>query len=183
MVCTRLRSLVRWALRGQGGQQAARRPPSLHGGHLSPFASAPQTWETRYMLLLWLSMACLIPFDFSRLDGNLVAQPEQTQKSVMDRILEVAQVSVVPPSPRVRVPAGSCCLASRLSCRCTCDVDRSVQLLSLCFSEVKFYSVNGSEIVILHMEVRANYCSRSRIFVDTADALLSVMMTGPMGQW
>ncbi|XP_024902820.1 tubulin-specific chaperone D isoform X2 [Pteropus alecto] len=54
-----------------------------------------ETWETRYMLLLWLSMTCLIPFDFSRLDGNLVTEPEQTQKSVMDRILEIAQSYLV----------------------------------------------------------------------------------------
>lgn len=33
MVCTRLRLLVRWALSGQGGQQAVRLPPSLRGGH------------------------------------------------------------------------------------------------------------------------------------------------------
>ncbi|XP_036079783.1 tubulin-specific chaperone D isoform X8 [Rousettus aegyptiacus] len=54
-----------------------------------------ETWETRYMLLLWLSMTCLIPFDFSRLDGNLITQPEQTRKSVMDRILEIAQSYLV----------------------------------------------------------------------------------------
>nr|XP_005342030.3 tubulin-specific chaperone D [Ictidomys tridecemlineatus] len=50
-----------------------------------------ETWETRYMLLLWLSMTCLIPFDFSRFDGNLLAQPEETRVSTMDRILRIAQ--------------------------------------------------------------------------------------------
>ncbi|XP_055971238.1 tubulin-specific chaperone D [Sorex fumeus] len=49
-----------------------------------------ETWETRYMLLLWLSMICLIPFDFSRLDGNLT-QPGQTRISVMDQILQIAK--------------------------------------------------------------------------------------------
>ncbi|KAM7371736.1 hypothetical protein PAMP_008946 [Pampus punctatissimus] len=33
-----------------------------------------ETWETRYMLLLWLSMTCLIPFDLSRLDGHLESE-------------------------------------------------------------------------------------------------------------
>nr|XP_060485146.1 tubulin-specific chaperone D-like [Panthera onca] len=47
------------------------------------------------MLLLWLSVTCLIPFDFSRLDGNLVAPPGQIRMSTMDRILEVAETYLV----------------------------------------------------------------------------------------
>uniref|UniRef100_A0ABI7WKS8 Tubulin-specific chaperone D n=1 Tax=Felis catus TaxID=9685 RepID=A0ABI7WKS8_FELCA len=54
-----------------------------------------ETWETRYMLLLWLSVTCLIPFDFSRLDGNLVAPPGQIRMSTMDRILEIAETYLV----------------------------------------------------------------------------------------
>uniref|UniRef100_A0A2I2Z5E0 Tubulin-specific chaperone D n=1 Tax=Gorilla gorilla gorilla TaxID=9595 RepID=A0A2I2Z5E0_GORGO len=50
-----------------------------------------EAWETRYMLLLWLSVTCLIPFDFSRLDGNLLTQPGQTRMSIMDRILQIAE--------------------------------------------------------------------------------------------
>ncbi|KAM5305967.1 tubulin-specific chaperone D isoform 2-T2 [Glossophaga mutica] len=54
-----------------------------------------ETWETRYMLLLWLSVICLIPFDFSRLDGNLLCQPGQMRMSIMDRILQIAQSYLV----------------------------------------------------------------------------------------
>uniref|UniRef100_A0A2K5F6I2 Tubulin-specific chaperone D n=1 Tax=Aotus nancymaae TaxID=37293 RepID=A0A2K5F6I2_AOTNA len=54
-----------------------------------------ETWETRYILLLWLSVTCLIPFDFSRLDGNLVTQPGQTRMSIMDRILQIAESYLV----------------------------------------------------------------------------------------
>ncbi|KAI5277353.1 Tubulin-Specific Chaperone D [Manis pentadactyla] len=50
-----------------------------------------ETWETRYMLLLWLSVTCLIPFDFSRLDGNLLTEPGQSRMSIMDRILQIAE--------------------------------------------------------------------------------------------
>ncbi|XP_031432213.1 tubulin-specific chaperone D [Clupea harengus] len=50
-----------------------------------------ETWETRYMLLLWLSMTCLIPFDLSRLDGHLSSDPAQVREPVMDRILAVAK--------------------------------------------------------------------------------------------
>ncbi|CAB1350256.1 unnamed protein product, partial [Coregonus sp. 'balchen'] len=49
------------------------------------------TWETRYMLLLWLSMTCLIPFDLSRLDGHLTSDPGQAREPIMDRILAVAK--------------------------------------------------------------------------------------------
>ncbi|XP_071029640.1 tubulin-specific chaperone D-like [Oncorhynchus clarkii lewisi] len=51
----------------------------------------PETWETRYMLLLWLSMTCLIPFDLSRLDGHLTSDPSQTREPIMDRILAIAK--------------------------------------------------------------------------------------------
>ncbi|XP_028935910.1 tubulin-specific chaperone D [Ornithorhynchus anatinus] len=54
-----------------------------------------KTWETRYMLLLWLSVTCLIPFDFSRLDGNLSSEEGQTRMSIMDRILHVAETYLV----------------------------------------------------------------------------------------
>ncbi|XP_077022426.1 tubulin-specific chaperone D isoform X2 [Tamandua tetradactyla] len=54
-----------------------------------------ETWETRYMLLLWLSVTCLIPFDFSRLDGNLTTESGSTQVPVMDRILRIAESYLV----------------------------------------------------------------------------------------
>jgi hypothetical protein len=46
------------------------------------------------MLLLWLSVICLIPFDFSRLDGNLLSQPGETRMPIMDRILQIAEVNM-----------------------------------------------------------------------------------------
>ncbi|XP_066530722.1 tubulin-specific chaperone D [Hoplias malabaricus] len=50
-----------------------------------------ETWETRYMLLLWLSMTCLIPFDLSRLDGHLNSDPGLNREPIMDRILAVVK--------------------------------------------------------------------------------------------
>lgn len=50
-----------------------------------------QTWETRYMLLLWLSMTCLIPFDLSRLDGHLESDAGKAREPTMDRILTIAK--------------------------------------------------------------------------------------------
>ncbi|KAG7242810.1 hypothetical protein INR49_018065 [Caranx melampygus] len=50
-----------------------------------------ETWETRYMLLLWLSMTCLIPFDLSRLDGNLESDGGMVREPTMDRILAIAK--------------------------------------------------------------------------------------------
>ncbi|XP_030646101.1 tubulin-specific chaperone D [Chanos chanos] len=50
-----------------------------------------ETWETRYVLLLWLSMTCLIPFDLSRLDGHLISDSAQVREPIMDRILSIAK--------------------------------------------------------------------------------------------
>uniref|UniRef100_A0A8C3C4T8 Tubulin-specific chaperone D n=1 Tax=Cairina moschata TaxID=8855 RepID=A0A8C3C4T8_CAIMO len=54
-----------------------------------------QTWETRYMLLLWLSMICLIPFDLARFDGNTVSEEGHARMPTMDRILKVAKCYLV----------------------------------------------------------------------------------------
>ena len=51
-----------------------------------------QSWETRYILLLWLSVACMIPFDLSRLDSSTVSDNGDGKKPVMDRILDIAKV-------------------------------------------------------------------------------------------
>ncbi|CAH1795099.1 unnamed protein product, partial [Owenia fusiformis] len=50
-----------------------------------------QTWETRYMLLLWLSIVCMIPFDMNRLDSNIEQQSGQKRAPIMDRILEAGK--------------------------------------------------------------------------------------------
>ncbi|XP_040046893.2 tubulin-specific chaperone D [Gasterosteus aculeatus] len=50
-----------------------------------------ETWETRYMLLLWLSMTCLIPFDLYRLDGDLESEGGKVREPTMDRILAIAK--------------------------------------------------------------------------------------------
>ncbi|EDO35005.1 predicted protein, partial [Nematostella vectensis] len=50
-----------------------------------------ETWETRYILLLWLSIACMIPFDMSRLDGTFGAGTSEQRRPVVDRIIDVAK--------------------------------------------------------------------------------------------
>ncbi|GAB1602849.1 tubulin-specific chaperone D-like [Argonauta hians] len=44
------------------------------------------TWETRYMLLVWLSIACMIPFDLSRLDAKA-----GDNKGVMEQIYSLSK--------------------------------------------------------------------------------------------
>ncbi|KAH3872506.1 hypothetical protein DPMN_035722 [Dreissena polymorpha] len=46
--------------------------------------------ETRYMLLLWMSMACMIPFDLSRLDSNAPQDSGDHKLPIMDRIYNAA---------------------------------------------------------------------------------------------
>jgi len=43
------------------------------------------------MLLLWLSMACMIPFDLSRLDSTANSEGD-ARLPVMDRIYNIAMV-------------------------------------------------------------------------------------------
>ncbi|XP_033109918.1 tubulin-specific chaperone D-like isoform X2 [Anneissia japonica] len=51
-----------------------------------------KTWETRYMLLLWLSIVCMIPFDMHRLDSNVVAEDGQKRAPIMLRILDAGKL-------------------------------------------------------------------------------------------
>jgi hypothetical protein len=51
------------------------------------------TWQTRYMLLLWLSIIAMIPFDMSRFDAAAKHTNENQQHGVMDRLLATVVVS------------------------------------------------------------------------------------------
>lgn len=53
------------------------------------------TWTTRYILLLWLSIIVMIPFDMSRFDGLDGSQVDN--KTVMERILTVIKSYAVVP--------------------------------------------------------------------------------------
>ena len=53
--------------------------------------SSSQTWETRYILFLWLSIITIIPFDLSRMDTPLQAC-DKPRLSTVDRIYELAKV-------------------------------------------------------------------------------------------
>ncbi|KFO76294.1 Tubulin-specific chaperone D, partial [Cuculus canorus] len=54
-----------------------------------------ESWETRYMLLLWLSMICLIPFDLARFDGNISSEEGHARMPTMDRILQIAKCYLI----------------------------------------------------------------------------------------
>lgn len=49
----------------------------------------PHNWETRYMLLLWMSILVLNPFHFSRLDAT--AAGDTSSISIMERIFRVCK--------------------------------------------------------------------------------------------
>ncbi|XP_076451234.1 tubulin-specific chaperone D-like [Babylonia areolata] len=51
-----------------------------------------ESWQTRYMLLLWLSMVCMIPFDLRRLDSNLPQGNGSDKQPVMERILSIGKL-------------------------------------------------------------------------------------------
>ncbi|KAM9296416.1 tubulin-specific chaperone D [Gastrophryne carolinensis] len=90
-----------------------------------------ETWETRYMLLLWLSMACLIPFDLSRLDGSLSTVGGQKRQSTMDNILDVAK-SYLLVSDKAR--DGAAVLVSKFITRPDVKQKRMANFLDWCLS-------------------------------------------------
>ncbi|KAK4882052.1 hypothetical protein RN001_005371 [Aquatica leii] len=53
------------------------------------------TWTTRYVLLLWLSIVVMIPFHMSRLDG--FSSTDDKQKTVMSRVLNICKMYAVVP--------------------------------------------------------------------------------------
>lgn len=46
-------------------------------------------WQTRYMLLIWLSIVCMIPFDLTRFDNTERPDAEK----IKERLLRVCVVS------------------------------------------------------------------------------------------
>lgn len=46
-----------------------------------------ELWPTRYMLLIWLSIVCMIPFDLTRFDDD-----RQPGEKIKDRLLNVCVV-------------------------------------------------------------------------------------------
>jgi len=46
------------------------------------------TWQTRYMLLIWLSIVCMIPFDLHKFDLN----DESQKNSIMNRVIDACMV-------------------------------------------------------------------------------------------
>lgn len=47
------------------------------------------------MLLLWLSIVSMIPFDMVRLDSNRVGDDGNTKQPIMDRIIEAGKVHII----------------------------------------------------------------------------------------
>ena len=43
------------------------------------------------MLLLWLSIVCMVPFDMVKLDSNARDESGQIRKPIMERIIDAGQ--------------------------------------------------------------------------------------------
>ena len=55
-----------------------------------------QSWQVHYILLLWLCMLVLVPFDLARFDAARPGPetPDGAHPTLMDRILNVAKVQL-----------------------------------------------------------------------------------------
>lgn len=91
-----------------------------------------ETWETRYMLLLWLSMICLIPFDMTRFD--VPGAGENTQ-SVTCRILDFGKLYLTMSSDSCQEAA--VLLLSKFVTRPDIYKDQLPLLLNWCVQKVK----------------------------------------------
>ena len=49
-------------------------------------------WETRYILLLWLSFLLMIPFDLSRMDG--ASTSSGSGQKIVDRVFDIARLYI-----------------------------------------------------------------------------------------
>ncbi len=58
--------------------------------------TTPQTWETRYILLLWLYVISMIPFDLTRLDGSTghthSTTSDHTHSRTIDRLIDTCKI-------------------------------------------------------------------------------------------
>lgn len=54
-----------------------------------------ETWTTRYVLILWLSIIVMIPFHMSRLDGT--NKEGDYQRSTMERVFDVCKTYAIVP--------------------------------------------------------------------------------------
>ena len=77
-------------------------------------------WQTRYGLLLWLSMLVLVPFDICSIDSGLATQQQQQQQqdqqaqqaTLVGTLCELAKAYLEDPGPTRE--AAAACLASLL---------------------------------------------------------------------
>jgi tubulin-specific chaperone D len=78
-----------------------------------------ERWQTRYGLLLWLSMLVLVPFDICSIDSGLADAPSQSQRpqqqataTLVGTLCELAKAYLEDPGPTRE--AAAACLASLL---------------------------------------------------------------------
>jgi hypothetical protein len=95
-----------------------------------------ESWQTRYCLLVWLSIIALVPFDIASIDSDLPDRP-----SVVERVVGACKAYLADPG-KVREAAGE--LVARLLTRPDMRVERLASFMDWC-SEV----VAGSPSVFL----------------------------------
>ena len=111
-----------------------------------------ETWETRYVLFLWLSMLVLVPFDLLTADSLAAAG---SSNDIISRIIATCQRYLEDPGP-VR-EAAALCLA-RLLTRPDLDKSRLRSVLVWCSTELSALSggfTDGRRALSSSVEARA----------------------------
>lgn len=145
------------------------------------------TWETRYVLLLWLSMLCLVPFDLTTIDSSLTAASSSNSAiSIVASILALCKEYLG--DPGATQVAASVCL-SRLLSRPDMEAHYLTRFLTWANSELATahasadlranqFRVTGVMLSLAHIAKhapRAQHISASRLYFDTVMRLIARM--------
>ena len=111
-----------------------------------------ETWETRYVLLLWLNILCLIPFDICSLDSSLsIVTTTEEGPSLLDdesssklvaQIADTCREYLCDPGPTRE--AASACLSSLLT-RPDMDKGLLTKFMTVCNNIIMNWVEKGDE--------------------------------------
>jgi tubulin-specific chaperone D len=108
--------------------------------------SSSTSWETRYMLLIWLSMVVLIPFDFWRLEN--IEKEKQEEKGSLKHLIEICKSLL---SKNGKESEGASILISKLLNRPDISKNFRESFLEWCFEKIDDQNSDA------YLKVKINY--------------------------
>ena len=122
---------------------------------LNRFDGVFQNWETRYILLLWLSIVCMIPFDMARFDGHVTTADGEGRKTVTQRIIDSGMVRIINFFGRVYMKGRHWCRAVIHCVPLQCNNDQV--FINVSFSPIIFIAALYYNLSFVHYFLRCPY--------------------------